>query len=144
MKKIILLLLALFFLSCEQDPIFGLERGWLRNDGGSDKQKDSDSENDEDSGGNDEDGDIGGGDDTSDVDYIITINTPNGGESWETSNIQNIQWETNASQSYTVGIQLYKNSNYSFNISSQTNNTGEYSWSIPIDLSNDDNLIIGF
>ena len=88
--------------------------------------------------GNDEDGDTGGGDDTSNVNYTITIGTPNGGESWETSNIPNIQWETSAPQSYFVGIQLYKNSTYFSNISSQTSNNGEYSWSIPSDLSNDD------
>lgn len=127
------------FLSCEEDPIFGLERGWLRNDDSNIKQEDSESENDEDSGGNDEDGDIGGGDDTSNVDYNITIEIPNGGQSWETSNIQNIQWETSAPQSYFVGIQLYKNTIYFSNISSQTSNSGEYSWSIPSDLSNDDN-----
>ena len=138
MKKIIFLLLALMFFSCEEDPIFGLERGWLRNDDSNNKLDDNESENDEDSGGNDEDGDIGGGDDTSNVNYTITIGTPNGGESWETSNIKNIQWETSAPQSYLVGIQLYKNSTYFSNISSQTSNNGEYSWSIPSDLSNDD------
>ena len=104
MKRNIFFLLTLMFLSCEEDPIFGLERGWLRNDDSNIKQEDSESENDEDSGGNDEDGDIGGGDDTSNVDYNITIEIPNGGQSWETSNIQNIQWETSAPQSYFVGI----------------------------------------
>ena len=138
MKKIIFLLLALMFFSCEEDPIFGLERGWLRNDDSNNKLDDNDSENDEDSGGNDEDGDTGGGDDTSNVNYTITIGTPNGGESWETSNIKNIQWETSAPQSYFVGIQLYKNSTYFSNISSQTSNSGQYSWSVPSDLSNDD------
>ena len=126
------------FFSCEEDPIFGLERGWLRNDDSNNKLDDNESENDEDSGGNDEDGDTGGGDDTSNVNYTITIGTPNGGESWETNNIQNIQWETSAPQNYFVGIQLYKNSTYFSNISSQTSNIGQYSWSVPSDLSNDD------
>ena len=38
------------FLSCEEDPIFGLERGWLRNEDSNAKQDDNESENDEDSG----------------------------------------------------------------------------------------------
>ena len=75
------------FLSCEEDPIFGLERGWLRNDGSDNKLDDNESENGEDSDG---DGDNGGGDDTSNVNYTITIRTPNGGESLETSNIKNM------------------------------------------------------
>ena len=46
MKRIIFLLLALMFFSCEGYPIFGLERGWLRNDDSNNKLDDNDSEND--------------------------------------------------------------------------------------------------
>ena len=73
MKRIISLLVVLMFFSCEEDPIFGLERGWLRGDNSNNKLHDNESENDEDSGGNDEDGDTGGGDDTSNVNYTITL-----------------------------------------------------------------------
>ena len=38
------------FFSCEEDPIFGFERGWLRNDDSNNKLDDNESENDEDSG----------------------------------------------------------------------------------------------
>ena len=41
MKRIIFLVLALMFLSCEEDPIFGLEKGWLRNDGSNNKLDDN-------------------------------------------------------------------------------------------------------
>jgi hypothetical protein len=133
MKNNILLLSLILLLSCEKDPIFGLERGWLRSDDSNNNSGDN-----EDTGGN---GD-GGDNDTSNVDYTITVNSPNGGESWETSDSENIQWETDAPQSYSVGIQLYRSSNYSSSISTQTSNTGEFTWLIPSDLTNADNYKI--
>ena len=114
MNKILFLLPVILIFSCEEDPIFGLEKGWLRSDESSEEKNTDEGSGDEGS------GDEG---DTLHVDYTVTLNTPNGGESWETSNIQNIQWETNAPQNSSIGIQLYKNSNYSSNISSQANNT---------------------
>ena len=62
MRNYFLLILLLLLFSCERDPIFGLERGWLRP-----------SENkklDEDNGDNDP-----GDHDTSNVEYFITLST---------------------------------------------------------------------
>ena len=98
MNKILFLFAVILIFSCQEDPIFGLEKGWLRSDDSSEGKNTDEGSGDE--------------GDTSNVDYTITLNTPNGGESWETSNIQNIQWETNAPQNSSIGIQLYKNSNY--------------------------------
>ena len=144
MDKILFLSAVILISSCQEDPIFGLEKGWLRSDDDSSEGKNTDDGSGDDGSGDDGSGDDGSGDDgdTSNVDYTITLNAPNGGESWETSNIQNILWETNAPQSSSIGIQLYKNSNYSSNISSQANNSGEYSWSIPSNLTNDDNYMV--
>ena len=97
----------LFSLNCDKDPIFGLERGWLRTDNN-----------------------------TSDVSYAIAIDKPNGGENWETGDSEDIRWESDAPQDQMIGIQLFRNSNYLRIIASQTSNTGEFSWTIPYDLTN--------
>ena len=102
---------------CEEDPIFGLERGWLRTDKNSDENE-------------------GGDNNTSDVSYSIAIDKPNGGENWEIGDSEDIRWESDAPQGQMVGIQLFRNSNYLRIIASQTSNTGEFAWIIPSDLTN--------
>ena len=132
-KKSISLLFLMFLFSCEEDPIFGLERGWLRNDN---------KENEQNVGNNNDGDNNDNGNDTTSTDYTITLILPNGGESWQAGDIQKIQWESNVPQNLSVGIQLYKDSNYHSNISSQTSNSGEHFWSLPNTLASDDNFMI--
>ena len=117
MPKSLLIISFLFLFGCEEDPIFGLERGWLRTDKNSDENE-------------------GGDNNTSDVSYSIAIDKPNGGENWEIGDSEDIRWESDAPQGQMVGIQLFRNSNYLRIIASQTSNTGEFAWIIPSDLTN--------
>ena len=121
MRNYFLLILPLLLFSCERDPIFGLERGWLRS--GENKKVD------EDNGDNDP-----GDHDTSNVEYFITIIKPNGAESWTTGDTEEIQWLSDIPVNQKVTIQLYKNSDYLRLIASQVNNIGTFSWTLPSDL----------
>ncbi|SVB47474.1 uncharacterized protein METZ01_LOCUS200328, partial [marine metagenome] len=42
MPKSLLIISFLFLFGCEEDPIFGLERGWLRTDKNSDENEGGD------------------------------------------------------------------------------------------------------
>ena len=60
----------------------------------------------------------------------ITVTSPNGGESWEATEIRNISWNsTNAGSS--VNVDLYKSGDYYLGIAEGTANDGAYSWMIP-------------
>ena len=71
--------------------------------------------------------------------YIIVEN-PNGGESLQTGDIYNINWDSNASSN--VSIKLYVNSTFSSNITTNTSNDGSYTWSIPSSISTGSNYKI--
>ena len=60
----------------------------------------------------------------------ITVTNPNGGESWEATEIKNISWNsTNAGSS--VNVDLYRSGDYYLGIAEGTANDGAYSWLIP-------------
>ena len=124
MKIYFFLIFFLFFASCEKDPIFGLERGWLRNNDDT-QQGDSSYEND---------GDTGGDDGDNNEDYFITIIEPNGGESWIMNENKNIKWQTNALNNINVGIELHRDNSNVLNIITSTSNDGNYNWTIPSSL----------
>ena len=70
----------------------------------------------------------------------ITVETPNGGESLETGDIYNINWDSNADSN--VSIKLYINNTFSSNIATNTTNDGTYTWSIPNSVSSGSNYKI--
>lgn len=70
----------------------------------------------------------------------ITVENPNGGESLQTGDIYNINWDSNASSN--VSIKLYVNSTFSSNITTNTSNDGSYTWSIPSSISTGSNYKI--
>jgi len=59
---------------------------------------------------------------------IITISSPNGGESWEQSSTNDIIWSDNISED--VNIELYKNGSFNSIISSSTPSDGNFIWEI--------------
>jgi len=109
MKKIILISI-LFFLSCEKDPIFGLERGWIYGD---------DKKSSEDNGNNGSENN----------EKIITIISPNGGEIWELGSSQEITW-TSENIGNKVDISLFRSNSLISNYSS-IDNDGSYNYFIP-------------
>ena len=119
MKIYFFLIFLLFFTSCEKDPIFGLERGWLRSSDSSDNK-------------NNNGGDAGSNDD---LDYFITIIKPNGGESWKISDNEDIRWETDVPENMKIGIDLHRNNLNVFSINDSANNDGIYTWNIPSSLT---------
>jgi hypothetical protein len=64
----------------------------------------------------------------------ITVNTPNGGEIWQSGTTQIINWSDNISS--TVKIELYKNGIWQLEIDDSTPNDGTKPWDIPSDLTN--------
>ncbi len=68
----------------------------------------------------------------------ITVTNPNGGESWEATEIKNISWNsTNVGSS--VNVDLYKSGDYYLGIAEGTANDGAYSWLIPSSVANASN-----
>ncbi|MEJ2195722.1 MAG: Ser-Thr-rich GPI-anchored membrane family protein, partial [Ignavibacteriaceae bacterium] len=63
---------------------------------------------------------------------IITVVSPNGGESWQAGTSQSINWTDNISDNIT--IDLYKGGLFHSIISTQTASDGTRSWNIPFDL----------
>ena len=122
MKKYILLFSLLILISCDKDPIFGLERGWLRND------------------------DIEVKSDTTEIDTsqqipTIIINSPNGGEIWYLGNNYEIDWSRYA-VSENIKIELYKSGSYVNTIIASTDNDGSFNWSVPNTLIYSNNYSI--
>ena len=72
-------------------------------------------------------------------DYI-TVTDPNGGETLQSGNTLNINWDSNVSGN--VSIQLYVNSSFNSNISSNTANDGSYYWNIPSSVGQGSNYKI--
>ncbi|MCH7770439.1 MAG: hypothetical protein IIA49_05395, partial [Bacteroidetes bacterium] len=75
--------------------------------------------------------------DLSDTDFeiftgVITVNTPNGGESWQAGTTQTITWTDNIIEN--VMIDLYKGGSFHSVISSSTSSDGSKTWSIPFTL----------
>ena len=69
--------------------------------------------------------------------YLITVTSPDGGESWLRGSTHNITWTANFTG--FVNIRLYKNGSYNSNIVSNTPcDDGSYSWTIPDSLTLDD------
>jgi len=73
------------------------------------------------------------------TDYITVI-YPNGGESLETGQIYNINWDSNSSSN--VSIELYINSTLEDIMTTNTSNDGSYTWSIPSSISDGSNYKI--
>ena len=122
MNKILFLLPVVLIFSCEEDPIFGLERGWLRND------------------------DIEVKSDTTKIDTsqqipAIIINSPNGGERWYLENNYDINWSRYAING-NVKIEIYKSGSYVNTIITSTENDGSFNWSIPNTLVYSNNYSI--
>ena len=70
----------------------------------------------------------------------ITVENPNGGESLETGDIYNINWDSNSDSN--ISIKLYVNSTFNSNITTNTANDGSYTWSIPSSISSGSNYKI--
>jgi hypothetical protein len=62
----------------------------------------------------------------------ITVNSPNGGESWTAGTIQDINWADNITED--VKIDLYKGGSFHTEINQSTTSDGRYNWTIPFDL----------
>jgi hypothetical protein len=60
---------------------------------------------------------------------IITVSSPNGGESWTAGTTQNITWTDNINENVT--IELYKGGLFHSIISTSTGSDGSRSWDIP-------------
>jgi len=81
MRIILALIFTLFCSSCDKDPIFGLERGWLRSNEDR-KHHNEDTQS-------------------------IQIIKPNGGESWDIGDTKEIKWQSEAPTSQMISIQLF-------------------------------------
>ncbi|MFC2086522.1 Ser-Thr-rich GPI-anchored membrane family protein, partial [Bacteroidota bacterium] len=68
-------------------------------------------------------------------DPTISVNSPNGGEIWNTGQSYNITW-TSQDITGNVKIELYKSGSYNSTIHSNTSNDGSYSWSVPAGQTN--------
>ena len=68
---------------------------------------------------------------------LITVTSPNGGESWQRGSSQNITWDSVGNVGSNVRIDLYKGGVLSLKIISSTENNGSYDWSIPLDQTID-------
>jgi len=64
---------------------------------------------------------------------FITVNSPNGGETWQMGSTYEITWNDNISEN--VKIELYKSGSFNRTIKSSTASDGSYSWPIPTDLT---------
>ena len=60
---------------------------------------------------------------------VISVLSPNGGESWLAGTSYTITWKSNISEN--VKIELYAGSNNLYTIASSVSNNGTYSWTIP-------------
>ncbi len=60
---------------------------------------------------------------------FITVNTPNGGESWQAGTQHTITWNDNISEN--VKIELFKNGSFNSTITASTQSDGSFSWGIP-------------
>ncbi|MFO7890981.1 MAG: FISUMP domain-containing protein [bacterium] len=67
---------------------------------------------------------------------MITVTSPNGGESWELGSSQTITW-TSSNAGIEVKIELYRGSNQYQTIAASTPNDGSYTWSVPSDCDAD-------
>jgi hypothetical protein len=68
---------------------------------------------------------------------LITVTSPNGGESWHRGTSQNITWDSVGDVGPDVRIELYKGGSLNLKIISSTANNGSYNWSIPSDQTID-------
>ncbi|MEJ2195947.1 MAG: Ser-Thr-rich GPI-anchored membrane family protein, partial [Ignavibacteriaceae bacterium] len=62
----------------------------------------------------------------------ITVESPNGGESWQAGTSQNIEWMDNINED--VSIELYKGGSFHSIIATTTGSDGRRSWEIPFTL----------
>ncbi len=63
-------------------------------------------------------------------DSVITLTSPNGGETWHTGETRNITWTT-ATVGYSVSISYSTDSGANWTHITCVSNTGSYSWHIP-------------
>jgi Kre9/KNH-like N-terminal Ig-like domain/Secretion system C-terminal sorting domain len=63
------------------------------------------------------------------VGKVITVTSPNGGESWQTGSTQALTWTDNITEN--VKIDLYKGGNFYYTIVSSTESDGYYLWTVP-------------
>ena len=68
---------------------------------------------------------------------LITVTSPNGGESWQRGSSQSITWDSVGNVGSNVRIDLYKGGVLNLKIISSTENNGSYDWSIPLDQTID-------
>lgn len=76
----------------------------------------------------------------------ITVNVPNGGESWKTGTVKTIKWSYTGNAGPFVAIQLYKGGTFysliTRSVSIGANGTGSYNWYIPARLAVGTNYMI--
>jgi hypothetical protein len=66
---------------------------------------------------------------------LITVTSPDGGESWEIGTTHSITWASEHAGA-SVAIELYKGGSLHSTISDNTSNDGTYSWTIPSNHEN--------
>jgi hypothetical protein len=62
----------------------------------------------------------------------LTVNVPNGSESWSQGSIHDIIWNENV-QDTLVKIELFRSTDFQYVITNSTENDGVFSWTIPSD-----------
>ncbi len=72
---------------------------------------------------------------TTPVPVVLTITSPNGGESLNTGSNHTITWTSSGGTTPTVNLELYKSGSSITSIIYGTPNTGSYAWTIPTNLS---------
>jgi hypothetical protein len=68
---------------------------------------------------------------------FITVNSPNGGEQWQTGSTYAITW-TSSGITGNVVIDLYRGTSFDCNITTTPVDTGSFDWNIPISFTNAD------
>jgi protocatechuate 3,4-dioxygenase beta subunit len=68
---------------------------------------------------------------------FITVNSPNGGEQWQTGTTYAINW-TYSGITGNVVIDLYRGTSFDSNITNAAVDTGSFDWNIPINFTNAD------
>jgi hypothetical protein len=70
------------------------------------------------------------------IDLALRVTAPNGGETWVTGSVQNIQWQTTGTIP-TVNIDYSTDAGTTWNsVAAGYSNSGSYAWTVPAETSN--------
>ena len=88
------------------------------------------------------DGLVGGGNSDQSEHFTISgdlvVNSPNGGETWQSETSQEITWQSSGLVGPNVKIELYRDDAYYQTIADSALNSGSYNWNIPPAYFGDD------